>query len=226
MNEMSRGRTEADIEAVLRDLDAEDLELLEPPDDIWAGIESTVRGESAAGGDGQPSDTSEASGAVVSLDSRRRSVGRIVLGAAAALVLIAAGLTALLLTRDNAGQVVATASLAYDPDNFDALGAQARAGANLVADRGSHSVVIVDAALPAPEAGTDLEVWLIRPDAEGNVADLVSLGVVDPADPGSLEVPSGYDPGTYFVVDISVEPRDGNAGHSGRSILRGPLQDA
>ena len=226
MNEMNRGRTEAAIEAALRGLDPEDLQLIEPPDEVWTGIEAAVRDESAAGGDGQASEASEASGAVVSLDSRRRSVGRIVLGAAAALVLIAAGLTAFLLTRDDAGQVVATASLAYDPDNFDALGAQARAGANLVADRGSHSVVIVDAALPAPEAGADLEVWLIRPDAEGNVADLVSLGLVDPADPGQLEVPSGYDPGAYFVVDISVEPRDGDAGHSGRSILRGPLQDA
>ncbi len=79
---------------------------------------------------------------------------------------------------------------------------------------------------PTPEAGADLEVWLIRPDADGNVADLVSLGVVDPADPGSLDVPGGYVPDAYYVVDISVEPRDGDAGHSGRSILRGPRRGA
>ena len=69
------------------------------------------------------------------------------------------------------------------------------------------------------------EVWLIRPDAAGNVAGRVSLGVIDPTDPGSLAVPAGYDPDAYFVVDISVEPRDGDASHSGRTILRGPLQD-
>ena len=109
--------------------------------------------------------------------------------------------------------------------NFDALGARARAGADLIAGDGGHSIELVDAALPSPEAGADLEVWLIRPDDEGNVADLVSLGVVDPADPGSLDVPAGYDPGAYFVVDISVEPRDGDPTHSGRSILRGPLED-
>ena len=109
--------------------------------------------------------------------------------------------------------------------NFDALGTQARAGAELIADDSRRSIELVDAALPAPEAGADLEVWLIQPDDEGGVADLVSLGVVDPADPGSLDVPVGYDPSTYFVVDISVEPRDGDAGHSGRSILRGPLRD-
>ena len=66
--------------------------------------------------------------------------------------------------------------------------------------------------------------WLIRPDAEGNVADLVSLGVIDPESPGSLAVTAGYDPGDYSVVDISVEPRDGDAGHSGRSILGGSLR--
>ena len=61
-------------------------------------------------------------------------------------------------------------------------------------EAGSHSIVIVDASLPAPEAGSDLEVWLMRPDAEGNFADRVSLGVVDPADPGSLESPLATTP--------------------------------
>ena len=41
---------------------------------------------------------------------------------------------------------------------------------------------------------------------------------------GSLAVTAGYDPGDYSVVDISVEPRDGDAGHSGRSILGGSLR--
>ena len=67
------------------------------------------------------------------------------------------------------------------------------------------------------------EAWLIRPDVAGNVANLVSLGVIDPTDPGSLAVPAGYDPDAYFVVDISIEPSDGNAAHSGRTILRRPL---
>ena len=85
--------------------------------------------------------------------------------------------------------------------------------------------MIVDAALPSPGVGADLEVWLIRPDDAGNVASLVSLGVIDPTDPGSLAVPAGYDPDAYFIVDISVEPRDGDISHSGRTILRGPLQE-
>ncbi len=213
MDDKESGRTDADLEAMLRDLDAEDLELIEPPDEVWEGIESAVRA------------TDDADATVVQLESRRWTVRRAVLGVAAALVLVAAGVAAFTLTRDDPAVVVATASLAYDPDNFDALGAQARAGADLVAEDGRHSIEFVDTSLPSPEAGADLEVWLIRPDDEGNVADLVSLGVVDPADPGSLDVPEDYDPGAYFVVDISVEPRDGDPTHSGRSILRGPLQD-
>ncbi|MCY4632315.1 MAG: anti-sigma factor [bacterium] len=213
MDDKHTRRSDPDLEAMLRDLNPEDLELLEPPDEVWDGIESAVRA----------ADDTDAT--VVGLESRRWTVRRTVLGVAAALVLVAAGVAAYTLTRDDPAVVVATASLAYDPEKFDALGAQARAGADLIAEDGRHSIEFVDAALPAPEPGADLEVWLIKPDDKGNVADLVSLGLVDPADPGSLEVPAGFDPGAYFVVDISIEPRDGDAGHSGRSILRGPLQD-
>lgn len=214
MSDIQGRRTDAEIEAVLSDVEAGDLELLEPPDEVWAAIESATAGDS------------DATGAVVSLASRRWTPRRLALGVAAVLVLVVAGAAAVVLTRDDPADVVATAALAYDSENFDTLGSEASASAELVVEAGSHSIVIVDAMLPSPEAGSDLEVWLLRPDAEGNVVDLVSLGVVDPADPGSLEVPSGYDPDTFFVVDISVEPRDGDAGHSGRSILRGSLLDA
>ena len=44
--------------------------------------------------------------------------------------------------------------------------------------------------------------------------------------PGTYEVPPGLDIDTHRVLDISVEPRDGDESHSGRSILRGTLTDA
>ena len=214
MDDKHARRTDADLESMLRDLESEDLELLEPPAEVWEGIESEVR------------TTADAPGNVVQLEARRRRMRRFALGVAAALVLAAAGVATYTLTRDDQAVVVATASLAYDPEVFDALGAEARAGADLIREDDRHSIEIVDSSLPSPEAGADLEVWLIRPDDAGNVVDLVSLGVVDPANPGSLDVPSGYDPSTYYVLDISVEPRDGDVGHSGRSILRGPLRDS
>ncbi len=214
MDEERTGRTDSGIEAMLRDLDAAELELIDPPQDVWEGIQSAVQADE------------DAPGAVIALEFRRRRVRRIILSAAAALVLIVAGVaTAVTLTRDDPAQLIATAELAYDPDSFDALGAQARAGAELIVEDGRHSIEIVDASLPSPEAGADLEAWLIQPDDEGNVADLVSIGLVNPDDPGTLELPAGYDPKTFFVLDISIEPRDGDDSHSGRSILRGPLQD-
>ena len=212
MDDKHARRSDAELEAMLRDLDSEDLELIEPPAEVWEGIESAVRAADDTGG------------TVVPLEAPRRALRRVVLGVAAALILVAVAL-AVTLTRDDPAIVVATASLAYDVEAFDALGAQARARAELITDDGRASIQFVDAALPSPEAGADLEVWLIRPDDEGNVADLVSLGIVNPADPGALDVPAGYDPDVFFVVDISVEPRDGDARHSGRSILRGPLED-
>lgn len=211
MDDRHTRRSDAELEAILRDIDPEDLELLEPPAEVWEGIEAAVGA------------TDGAHETVVPLASRRRSVRRAVTGIAAALILVAMAL-AVTLTRPEGTTVVATASLAHDAETFDALGAQAQAQAELIVEDGRHSIRIVDAALPVPEAGADLEVWLIRPDDEGNVADLVSLGVVDPVEPGDLDVPAGYDPDVFLVVDISVEPRDGDAGHSGRSILRGPLQ--
>jgi hypothetical protein len=41
---------------------------------------------------------------------------------------------------------------------------------------------------------------------------------------GTFVVPADLDPDTYTVVDISIEPRDGDEAHSGRSVLRGELQ--
>jgi hypothetical protein len=49
------------------------------------------------------------------------------------------------------------------------------------------------------------------------------VSLVDPAAPGTYAVPADLDPDTYSVVDISIEPRDGDDAHSGRSILRGQL---
>ena len=77
--------------------------------------------------------------------------------------------------------------------------------------------------LDALEEDADLELWLISLDADGAPADVVSLGVVDAGQPGRHSLPAGLDPEVHFVVDISIEPRDGDELHSGRSILRGAL---
>ncbi len=62
-----------------------------------------------------------------------------------------------------------------------------------------------------------LELWLLDPTA----TRLVSLGPL--RDDGVYEVPAGVDPGEFPVVDVSVEPVDGDPTHSGESVLRGQL---
>jgi len=64
-----------------------------------------------------------------------------------------------------------------------------------------------------------VELWAIKPD----LSDMVSLGIVEP---GTTEFlwPTGFAPTEYSLVDLSIEPKDGDATHSGRSILRGELR--
>ena len=200
-----------EVEAILRELDQKDLELLETPDQVWDGIEATLGlGEAAPE-------------TVVPLGSRRWTGRRVLVGLAAALVGVVIAVGIFLSGNDGTRQVLATAMLAYDPVSFDSLGVTASGDASLVSQDDQLVIEIVDSRLPDPGEGADLEVWLIQPDDQGNVADLVSLGLVNPVEPGVLEIPASHDPAVYYVVDISVEPRDGDASHSGRSILRGPL---
>ena len=68
------------------------------------------------------------------------------------------------------------------------------------------------------EAGDGyLELWMIDP----SVSKLVSLGPL--RDDGVYVLPASVDPAEYPIVDVSVEPVDGNPAHSGASLLRGQL---
>ncbi|WP_419919537.1 anti-sigma factor [Candidatus Poriferisocius sp.] len=209
-----------DVEAVLSDMDATELEFWDPPAQVWEGVAAaTAAGETAhkaSVGRQRPNWWT----------SRRMGIAAAVLAVAG----IATSLFFVLRDEPPAGSnepatVLRSAELAYDASAFDPLGARARASVSLLKGGPGYVIDMAGANLPEPEPGADLEVWLIQPDPEGGVADLVSLGVVDPTDPGRLNVPTGHDPDIYSVVDISVEPRDGDPGHSGRSILRGALQN-
>lgn len=206
----------ADIETLLREVTSDDQTMTAPPADLWSVIEAEALGKS---------ETSTASplAPVVDLADRRRRRAMVALTSAAAAIIAVVGVIAVT-GGESLGPEVAAANLAYDPVAFDALGAEATAIVSLHDADGTYQLTVDKSDLPdvAAEAA-DLELWLIQPDADGNPAALVSLGLIDPSDPGSFDVPEGFDPNLFFVVDISVEPRDGDAGHSGRSILRGPL---
>jgi anti-sigma-K factor RskA len=224
---------DVEIERLLRDLEPDDGELLELPADLFGLIAAEVAIVDQAPGSIATTDRSAAATVslddnVVSLDRRRllSRRGKAVSAIAAAVLLIAGSMAIVAQSDANNSSVVATANLAYDADAFDELGANAIASVTLVDDDGTFHLEIDRSVLPSPTGeSADLELWLIQPDADGNPADLVSLGVIDPSNLGDFVVPESHDPDIYFVVDISVEPRDGDAAHSGRSILRGPLTD-
>lgn len=62
------------------------------------------------------------------------------------------------------------------------------------------------------------EVWLIAPDLSG----MVSIGLLQGTS-GRFVVPDEIDVSRYPVVDVSEEPFDGDATHSGNSVVRGTL---
>lgn len=202
-----------DIEALLRELEDADHELTPPPADVWQNIEAAIHDDTAA------------ESVVVPMVGRRPGFGLRFLAAAAALAVLAAGAVVVASLRGGDDDlVVATAELAYDPEAFDPLGADAAATARLVERDGGYEIRLDDATLPDP-ADDDLELWLISTDADGAITDVQPVSLVDAASPGSYAVPAELDPEVYQVVDISVEPRDGDETHSGRSILRGVLGD-
>lgn len=202
----------ADIEAVLRSLSPVDLESVEPPSHVWQGIEVALADERVI----EPVDLGT---------YRRRRMQW--LTAIAATLAVVVGFGAFLFSRDDEPdpQVVAAATLEFDEANFDPLGAEALATVSLIDDGGKYRLAFDQADLPENlSESADLELWLIEPDADGQPRELRSLGLINATDLDAVAIPADVDPTRFRVVDISIEPRDGDTAHSGRSILRGPLE--
>jgi len=195
----------AEIEAMLRELDEDDLQPSPPPPEVWSGIEAAIA----------------APDPVVAIEGRSRRRPWLLAAAAVVVVAIAGVVVALVIGGDES-QVVSTAVLVHDPA-FDPRGAESAATANLVERDGHFEIDLTDADLPTL-ADDDLELWLIEPDSDGNPVDVQPIAVIEGSEPGNYRVPAGLDPGSHYVVDISIEPRDGDAAHSGQSILRGALE--
>lgn len=199
-----------DIETLMRQLDTDDFDLVAPPSDVWTGIEAAIRTTDQV---------------VVPIGAGRSRSSQRFLAAAAAVAVVAAGavVTSALIGGDDE-PVLATAALAYDAESFDVAGEGASARAELIGRDGQFEIRIDDATLPDP-GDEDLELWLLEVGADGEVLDVQPVALVDPSSPGTYSVPTGLDPDVHSIVDISVEPRDGDVAHSGRSILRGALVD-
>ncbi|MCZ2846371.1 anti-sigma factor [Modestobacter sp. VKM Ac-2978] len=143
--------------------------------------------------------------------SARRPATRWLPLAAAVLVggLIGAGAVAV--TQDGpGGAVVAQAGL-------DPLPEQIASGNAEVRERGGIRELQVDLDVPALQDAY-YEVWLLQADAQR----MVPVGIVRQG-ATVLRLPDGIDLAAYPLVDVSVEPLDGDPTHSGVSVVRGEL---
>ena len=198
---------------LLDEIDPDD-QLEEPPPGLWDRIaeESGVSEVEPTGEEVPVEAETEAPGKVVPLRARPPWW----LGAvAAALVLVALAVAVI---------AIATVTTGDDPEQVAVadlellLDAEATGAATLV-QRDDALVLELDVA-GLDEIDGYYEVWLLTPAVDG----LVSLGPL--RSDGRHELPSGLDHTEYVVVDISIEPHDGDPTHSGNSILRGELTEA
>ncbi|MFP7761522.1 anti-sigma factor [Marisediminicola sp. LYQ134] len=148
------------------------------------------------------------------VNSRTRTQ-RVLLGVSATLLAVGAlaAVTAVVVGRLADPTPLASASL----DPLDAHPDASGDATVEVASSGVRDVVVSVAGGPAP-AGDYREVWLLNSDLD----ELISLGVLE-GDVGRFTIPDGVDLADFPIVDVSVEPLDGDPAHSGDSIVRGTL---
>ncbi|MET0729269.1 MAG: anti-sigma factor [Acidimicrobiales bacterium] len=194
------------LRALGRRVGAEPVEWETPPDGLWDRIAAATAPPVA-------STAAEEAPTVRSLAERSspRHGGPApwVLLVAASVALIA-GLAAVIMTsvEDDDANVLASSAL-------ERLGDAGDGQAELVDRDGSLELRVETSGLDAGDGF--LEVWLIDPD----VTRLVSLGPL--RSDGVYNLPPGLDPESFPIVDVSVEPIDGDPTHSGDSVLRGQL---
>jgi Anti-sigma-K factor rskA len=113
------------------------------------------------------------------------------------------------------GQVVASTTLNPLP------GQVGQGTAELVREGETTQLRVAVTGAGPPPAEEYREVWLINTDGER----MYSLGVLPVGGTGAYVVPAGLDDSLdgFTIVDVSLEPYDGNAAHSLRSQVRGSL---
>jgi anti-sigma-K factor RskA len=197
-------RRDFDELRIVADLGAEGEELRDlpaPPEWVWLAVEREIESPPRPGPE----------------HARRTGPARRwrlpVLAAAAAAVLGVAGTIVVteVMHRAPAEEVTARATLSALPT----VPATAHGTVRVLAD-GEMRIDVRD----LPLTTGFHEVWLIDPD---DPTKMVSLGNLNDRPDVVLPVPPGVDMNRYRLVDVSDEPHDGDAAHSGRSLLRGTL---
>jgi hypothetical protein len=189
-------------------------------DDAAGDAEPDAGGSGGSGGSATVTDLADLAGRRGGRTGPRRSGGgrapfrggRWLAAAAAVVVVAGAGVFA----AGRGERVDIVAEVALQPLEGEGSGS---GSARLIELPDGRRQLVVDETLASVPAESYVEVWLIDP--ESDLQRMVSLGPVDGR--RTLEIPRGIDPSTYRVVDVSIEPADGDPTHSGRSVLRGTI---
>ncbi len=213
------------VRNLMRELTDEDAERHEPPASIWEAIagevgidaDSDVDDDAVADpiGDDAVADVGPGAPATVHrLADRRPRWSTWALGAAAAVVAVIAAAVVLDIGGGDEPDVLASVEVSSDGLDDAPVGLQTRA--TIEQANGARAVVIDASGVPVGD-GEFLELWLINDD----ISDMVSLGMISAG--RSYQIPADVVLGDFPIIDVSVEPDDGNPLHSGRSVLRGRL---
>jgi hypothetical protein len=187
----------------------------QPPPRVWEAISAELALDTSA----VTAEPAESQAEVISLDSRRRwstswLVAASVVGIVGGAVLATGGIALTDSGSDPAPvaapPVVATASLTALPEHQGD-------GAAEIVETDTGTELVVDVSDLSSGEGF-YEVWLIDPDT----FQMIGLGALTDTS-GRFPVPEGLDLSRYTVVDVSLEPLDGDPVHSTDSVVRGEL---
>ncbi|MDO7881793.1 anti-sigma factor [Salinibacterium soli] len=177
-----------------------------PSPEVW----DRIAHELGLDGEGRPG-VEPTSAPVVPL-RRRRRILPVLIGASAAAVVAVVAVVGWQILRPLPTVQVASATL----EPFPAWPTSSGTATVLELPDGTRELHVD---LDAPEEADGYrEAWLISTDG----SKLVSLGVID-GSAATFVVPRAIDLGEFSLVDVSLERADGDPGHSGDSIVRGPL---
>ncbi len=191
-----------EIAEVARQVEPHDFDRIAPPPQVWNNILAELEVEVAS---------QEAT-------ARRKSRGwhssaRIL--SIAAVTLLMVGVAVALVSSRTGDSSITEVAAAMMTDEGLQVPTTATADARFVCEDDECFVELDMTALP--DTGPDeLELWVIN----GDVTDMYSLGTItQPID--RFPIPHGVTADEFPIIDISVEPLDGDPTHSGQSMLRG-----
>ena len=214
-----------------RSITPEDRVRHEPPPELWSRIAAGLVEDSESATDTEQT-SSASSDQVIDLATHRpnsdtpldltsaeelaggdpRFSSRLLLVAAAALVAILLGGSLIIASTGGDANTVYAADISNTdlPEPFDGAGT-----VTLEIDDDPMIVIDFDTDVPTDE---NVEIWILRADG----SEIIPVGTVEPGDT-TWDWPTGFDPAEFPLIDLSIEPDDGDPTHSGRSILRGEL---